>query len=224
MSFQAFLEERGVTEFRLTKSGRVDRRNKKLAKLEEEWFNLTIKGEPTTTVKQESCPVCYEDLGSARVTTACGHKFCISCFTRSVRESDKCALCRAPLSDAEPKKTEPMDVQVAHQLLKNTVLDLGNPLLKNMYDTIYHDIGDMEEKIEEMHKAKDTPEKCQTFREKSEYQIMHTISERFMVFGYNVLHRANLWHTEESSFPGDPRHIVYDLENRQDAEHRLARR
>ena len=117
-----------------------------------------------------------------------------------------------------------MDVQVAHQLLKTTVLDSGNPLLKNMYETIYHDIGDMEEKIEEMQKEKKSPLKCQAFRNDSEYKIMHTISERFMVFGYNVLHRANLWHTEESTFPGDQRNIVYDLESRHDEEHRLARR
>ena len=43
MSFVSFLQERGVTNVRLTKSGRADRRNKNMAKLEDEWFNLSIK-------------------------------------------------------------------------------------------------------------------------------------------------------------------------------------
>ena len=45
MSFVSFLQKRGVTNARLTKSGRADRRNKNMAKLEDEWFNLSIKGE-----------------------------------------------------------------------------------------------------------------------------------------------------------------------------------
>ena len=67
MSFASFLEERGITNARLTNSGRADRRNKKMAKLEEECFNLTIKGEPPASPNNsETCPVCYEVLGAAR--------------------------------------------------------------------------------------------------------------------------------------------------------------
>jgi hypothetical protein len=74
MSFASFLEERGVENPRLTKTGRADRRNKRMMQLEDEWFNLSIKGEPCAIPEQqETCPVCYEVHGAARATTPCGH-------------------------------------------------------------------------------------------------------------------------------------------------------
>ena len=68
MSSSFFLEQRGVVNARLTNSGRADRRFKNMKKLEEEWFNLSIKGEPqfNAPLKEDTCPVCYEKFNAAR--------------------------------------------------------------------------------------------------------------------------------------------------------------
>ena len=225
MSFANFLEERGITNARLTNSGRADRRNKKMAKLEEEWFNLTIKGEPPASPNNsETCPVCYEVLGAARATTPCGHNFCIPCFTQSVRESDNCAMCRAPLSDKQPKKIETMGMEVSHQILGETLTRLSQPLVVELYDTLYHDIGIMEEKLSDMGYADIRTRqgnRREDFRRKELSNICRIISERYMVFGYNVLHRASLWFTENSSYPFDPAYLIENLPSRRDKENRL---
>ncbi len=225
MSFASFLEERGITNARLTKSGRADRRNKNMAKLEDEWFNLTIKGESSSAPKKsETCPVCYETLGAARATTPCGHNFCISCFTQSVRESDNCAMCRAPLSDKQPKKIEPMGMQVSHQLLGETLSQLSKPLVVELYETLYHDIGIMEEKLSDMGYADIRTRqgrRREDLHRKQLSDMFRLISERYMVFGYNVLHRASLWFTENSSYPFDPAYLIEDLPTRRDEENRL---
>ena len=225
MSFASFLEERGVTNARLTKSGRADRRNKKIAKLEDEWFNLAIKGEPLAAPKDsEMCPVCYEVLGAARVTTACGHQFCISCFTQSVRESDNCAMCRASLSETQPKKIEPMGTEVSHQILGGILNELSTPLVIDLYDTLYHDIGVMEGEIADMGQADERTRqgaKVERTRRKGLAKMLRMIQERYMVFGYSVLHRANLWFTENSLYPFDPAYLTNELPSRHDDQHRL---
>ena len=225
MSFASFLEQRGITNARLTKTGRADRRNKKMATLEEEWFNLTVKGESSSAIKEEeTCPVCYDVLGAARATTPCGHQFCISCFTQSVRESDNCAMCRASLSDSQPKKIESMGTQVSHQILGETINHLSGPLVVQLYDTLYHDIGAMEEDIADMGDA-DVRTRQGKRRERMRCDkisnMLRIISERYMVFGYNVLHRANMWFTESSSYPFDPAVLANDLESRRDEENRI---
>lgn len=225
MSFVSFLQERGVTDARLTKTGRADRRNKKMAKLEDEWFNLSIKGEPfNIPAQQDTCPVCYEVLGAARATTPCGHNFCISCFTQSVRESDNCAMCRAPLSDTQPKKIEPMGTEVSHQILGGIINELSTPLVIDLYDTLYHDIGVMEGEIADMGEPDERTRqgaKVERARRKKLSKILGIISERYMVFGYSVLHRANLWFTEESSYPFDPALLTNELPSRHDDQHRI---
>mgnify|MGYP001227403294 CR=1 FL=1 len=225
MSFASFLEERGVENPRLTKTGRADRRNKRMMQLEDEWFNLSIKGEPSAIPEQQdTCPVCYEVLGAARATTPCGHNFCISCFTQSVRESDNCAMCRASLSDTQPKKIEPMGMHVSHQLLGGIINDSASPLVRDLYETIYHDIGEMEKKLTELGVADDRTrqgKKHRRLRNKKTDDIYKVIVERYMVFGYNVLHRANMWFTETSSYPFDPSLLTQEFENRRDETRRL---
>ena len=59
-------------------------------------------------------------------------------------------MCRAPLSDKQPKKIETMGMEVSHQILGETLTRLSQPLVVELYDTLYHDIGIMEEKLSDM--------------------------------------------------------------------------
>ena len=215
-SFASFLEQRGVVNPHLTNSGRADSRFKNMKKLEEEWFNLTFKGEPQfneVPIKEEACPVCYEKLGAARVTTACGHNFCVSCFTQNARETDNCPMCRASLSETKPNKKEPMGLQVSQVLLGDVIRSACPTTIIGLYETIYHDIVEMEGEITAIQTQKPTStrtsasalkKKCEELRETKSKEILQMISETHMIMGFNVLHRANLWHTEDSAYPFDP--------------------
>lgn len=50
------------------------------------------------------CVICYEVLGTGQVTTECGHKYCVKCFSKYVRKSNKCAYCRTEMCNA-PEST-----------------------------------------------------------------------------------------------------------------------
>lgn len=206
MSFTSFLEQRGIIPA-------TDAGSKEMRRLEEEWFNLTIKGESIKPPIQETCPVCYEKLGAARVTTACGHNFCVSCFTQNARETDSCPMCRASLSDTNPKKKEPMGLDVSHQLLGDIIDSACPTTIVGLYETIYHDIVEMEKEITAVQSEKTvstrarvsaTRKTCDDIRVTKTKKILQMISETHMIMGYNVLHRANLWHTEDSAYPFDP--------------------
>ena len=206
MSFTSFLEERGIIPA-------TDAGSKEMRRLEEEWFNLTIKGESIKPPIQETCPVCYEKLGAARVTTGCGHNFCVSCFTQNARETDSCPMCRASLSDTNPKKKEPMGLDVSHQLLGDIIRSACPTTIVGLYETIYHDIVEMEKEITAVQSEKTvstrarvsaTRKTCDDIRVTKTKKILQMISETHMIMGYNVLHRANLWHTEDSAYPFDP--------------------
>jgi len=50
--------------------------------------------------EQTDCPICMDELGVTDIcTTKCGHKFCSSCFVKSVMRKNNCPMCRAPLID-----------------------------------------------------------------------------------------------------------------------------
>lgn len=229
-SFASFLEQRGVVNPRLTHSGRADRRFKDMKKLEDEWFNLTIKCEPQINAlpkNEEACPVCYEKIGAARVTTACGHNFCVSCFTQNARETDNCPLCRASLSDTKPKKKEPMGLDVSHEMLGDIIRGACPTTIVGLYETIYHDIVEMEGEITAIQSEKSTStrtsasvlkKKCDEFRETKTKKILQMISETHMIMGYNVLHRANMWHTEDSAYPFDPIQLIDSIKLRRTTE------
>lgn len=65
----------------------------------------TLKKELNTNTtnnldEQTDCPICMEELGvTDNCTTKCGHKFCSSCFVKSVMRKNNCPMCRAPLID-----------------------------------------------------------------------------------------------------------------------------
>ena len=223
MSFASFLDQCGVVNPRLTKTGRADRRIKEMVKLEDEWFNLAVKGECAKPPKEETCPVCYENLGVARVTTACGHKFCVPCFTQTARETDNCPMCRESLSETKPNKQGPMDIQVSHEMLAGLVREACPTMVVGLYDTIYHDIVEMDKEIESLApdnqsqtraSSSTISKKREDIRDQKTKKIMQMMSSRYMIFGYNVLHRANMWHAQESAYPFDPINLIDSIELR----------
>ena len=44
----------------------------------------------------KNCPICYNDIDSVLnvCVTSCGHKFCLTCLTRSLKTNDSCPVCR----------------------------------------------------------------------------------------------------------------------------------
>ena len=49
----------------------------------------------------EDCPICMEKIEGSSSSTPCGHKFCTSCFVKSVVRNNKCPMCRACIIPAE---------------------------------------------------------------------------------------------------------------------------
>jgi hypothetical protein len=69
------------------------------------------------------CVICYEVLGAGQVTTECGHKYCIKCFSTHVRKSSKCAYCRTEMCVApEPTITEEQLLKMLDNCLEVSVL------------------------------------------------------------------------------------------------------
>lgn len=61
----------------------------KLEELEKELVALRVQD----TI--EDCPICMNTLGKTDVcVTKCGHKYCSSCFVRSVMTKNACPMCR----------------------------------------------------------------------------------------------------------------------------------
>jgi hypothetical protein len=62
----------------------------------------TTKAKAVTSIldEQTECPICMDELGvTDNCTTKCGHKFCSSCFVKSVMRKNNCPMCRASLID-----------------------------------------------------------------------------------------------------------------------------
>lgn len=69
------------------------------------------------------CVICYEVLGIGQVTTDCGHKYCVKCFSTHVRKASKCAYCRAEMCDKpEPTVTEEQLLKILDNCLEVSVL------------------------------------------------------------------------------------------------------
>lgn len=65
------------------------------------------------------CVICYEVLGTGQVTTECGHKYCVKCFSTHVRKSSKCAYCRTEMCEApEPMITEEQLLKILDNCLE----------------------------------------------------------------------------------------------------------
>lgn len=50
------------------------------------------------------CSICMENITDNMCKLKCGHAFCVECFSNLARTSNKCALCRDPLSGKQVKK------------------------------------------------------------------------------------------------------------------------
>lgn len=69
------------------------------------------------------CVICYEVLGTGQVTTKCGHKYCVKCFSKHVRKTSKCAYCRSDMCDPpEPTITEDQLLKILDNCLEVSVL------------------------------------------------------------------------------------------------------
>ena len=75
---------------------RNDDRDNKLSTLKKELTQKTTNN----LDEQTECPICMDELGvTDNCTTKCGHKFCSSCFVKSVMRKNNCPMCRAHLID-----------------------------------------------------------------------------------------------------------------------------
>jgi hypothetical protein len=55
----------------------------------------------------EDCAICMEKLQKTNVcTTSCGHMFCLECIFKVKEKSNKCPLCRKPLSKNQTIRVE----------------------------------------------------------------------------------------------------------------------
>lgn len=68
-------------------------REEELKKLQREIAALKIN------MMIEECPVCMEKIEGISSSTPCGHKFCTSCFVKSVLRKNSCPMCRAKIVD-----------------------------------------------------------------------------------------------------------------------------
>jgi hypothetical protein len=68
-------------------------REEELKKLQREIAALKIN------MMIEECPVCMEKIEGSSSSTPCGHKFCTSCFVKSVLRKNSCPMCRAKIVD-----------------------------------------------------------------------------------------------------------------------------
>ncbi|MFY7728192.1 MAG: RING finger domain-containing protein [Flavobacterium sp.] len=71
------------------------------------------------------CIVCCDEIGDEMVKIKCGHTYCVSCFVKDMRQRGTCAMCRADICEAPPKKT----------LSRNTRADIIDQWLDNSQQT-----------------------------------------------------------------------------------------
>ena len=54
--------------------------------------------ESKETKEIEKCPICLDEIGDKNsCVTECGHKFCLKCLYRALKEKNTCPMCRAEL-------------------------------------------------------------------------------------------------------------------------------
>ena len=53
----------------------------------------------------QECIVCCDEIGDEMVKIKCGHTYCVTCFVKDMRQRGTCAMCRAEICEAPPKKT-----------------------------------------------------------------------------------------------------------------------
>ena len=89
----------------------IEQKNNELTEQEEEYILeemdfyeridiKNIKSEEEKKIKRanetKNCPICYNEVeGVLNVcVTSCGHKFCLTCMTKSIKINDSCPVCR----------------------------------------------------------------------------------------------------------------------------------
>ncbi len=90
-----------VNTFKRTWRMRNEERNKQSTAIATtKAIATTAKAKAVTSMldEQTECPICMDELGvTDNCTTKCGHKFCSSCFVKSVMRKNNCPMCRAHL-------------------------------------------------------------------------------------------------------------------------------
>lgn len=86
----------------------------------------------TCKVKTE-CIICYEQTINGEVKTACGHIYCIGCFTKHIQKDSTCAYCRKPMDVLPPKKIDPATI------VKKCIL--SDPTSDEIYVDFYRQIS-----------------------------------------------------------------------------------
>jgi hypothetical protein len=56
-------------------------------------------------IEPQECIVCCDEIVDEIVKIKCGHTYCVSCFVKDMRQRGTCAMCRADICEAPPKKT-----------------------------------------------------------------------------------------------------------------------
>ena len=70
------------------------------------------------------CPICLEAIENNGCKLKCSHTFCVDCFSNLARTSNKCAMCRQPLSEQKIKKV----------INQNAIIDIINYELDTPYE------------------------------------------------------------------------------------------
>jgi Lon protease-like protein len=84
------------------------------------------------------CKVCTEIFVDP-ITTPCGHTFCKSCITRSLDHSDKCPLCRHPLTNYTYFQHHPINMSIFN-LLQSFYSELYSQRQAALEHELYHNM------------------------------------------------------------------------------------
>ena len=89
------------------------------------------------------CIVCLESITdtSGKVTTSCGHTYCVTCFAQHMRVDNRCGYCRTELAPLPTKQRETLDI-VHRNNMTNMVMDnfINNGGVSAMYTDINNQV------------------------------------------------------------------------------------
>ena len=86
--------------------------------------------------ENDECPICMEEIGTTnRCVTKCGHSFCLSCLSRSLRGNNTCPMCREELLKANGDIKEIQRLEERNIILFNISNWCRNEIKK--YKVIY---------------------------------------------------------------------------------------
>lgn len=73
--------------------------------------------------KQGDCAICMETLNSSKnfAKTSCGHSFCLSCLVVSLKNNNRCPLCRTNIEEEKPKNTEALTLETCVEIIKDEI-------------------------------------------------------------------------------------------------------